>query len=153
MTSDPEVMRFFGVLREGAASDAWVARTRAHWEREGFGLWVVELPGTAPFIGFAGLSRVPDFMPCAGGVEAAWTLARAFWRRGYATEAARAAMDDGFGRFGLAEIVAFTAAINLPSRGVMEALGMTRDPAEDFDHPRVAEGPLRRHVLYRKRRS
>ena len=151
MTADPEVMRFFGVLRDRAQSDAWIDRTHAHWDREGFGLWAVEAPGVAPFIGFVGLSRVPAWMPCAGGVEAVWTLDRPFWRRGYATEAARAAMDDGFARLALAEIVAFTAAVNLPSQGVMRALGMTRDPAEDFDHPKVAEGELRRHVLYRKR--
>jgi len=83
-------------------------------------------------------------------------LARPYWGRGYATEAARAAIEDGFNRLGLAEIVAFTVAGNLRSRRVMERLGMTRDPAEDFDHPRFAgdpDHPLRRHVLYRLRRS
>ncbi len=150
MTSDPEVMRFFGILREGAASDAWVARVRAHFDREGFGIWAIEAPGIADFIGFVGLGRVPDWMPvAAGGIEAAWTLDRPYWRRGYASEAARAAIADGFAR-GIDEIVAFTSAINLPSRGVMENLGMSRDPAADFDHPRVpADSPLLPHVLYR----
>jgi len=69
------------------------------------------------------------------------------------TEGARAWLDYGFGVLGLPEIVAFTAAINQPSRRVMEKLGMTRNPADDFDHPSVAEhSPLRRHVLYRLRR-
>ena len=55
---------------------------------------------------------------------------------------------------GLEALVSFTAAGNLRSRRVMEKLGMTRDPTEDFDHPLLPEGhPLRRHVLYRLRRS
>lgn len=75
------------------------------------------------------------------------------WGRGYATEAARASMADGFERFGLAEIVSFTTCTNVRSRRVMEKLGMTHDPAEDFDHPALPdEDPLRRHVLYRLRR-
>ena len=149
MTTDPEVMRYFGMLRERPASDAWIDRTRAHFDREGFGIWAVEAPVVAPFIGFVGLSRVPDFLPDAGGIEAVWTLDRAFWRRGYAREAAAAAMEDGFGRLGIGEIVAFTAAINAPSRGVMLALGMRYEAA--FEHPKLPEGsPLRAHVVYRK---
>ena len=151
MTQDTEVMRFFGVTRDRAQSDAWIDRVMAHFAREGFGLWAIEAPGVADFIGFVGLSRVPGWMPVAAGeIEAVWTLDRPFWRQGYATEAARAAMADGFGRLGLSEIVAFTAAINLPSRGVMEGLGMVCDPSAGFRHPRVpADSPLCPHVLYR----
>ncbi len=153
MTANPEVMRFFGITRDRPQSDAWIDRTVAHFAREGFGIWAVEAPGVAPFIGFVGLSRVPDWMPGAGGLEAVWTLDAPFWRRGYATEAARAAIGYGYDRLGLSEILAFTAAANMPSQAVMRALGMTRDPTEDFDHPRVLEGTLRRHVLYRHHRS
>ncbi len=150
MTADPAVMRLFVSARTRAQSDAWVARTRAHWDREGFGIWAVEAPGGAEFIGFVGLSRVPAGMPCAGGVEAVWTLAAAHWGRGLATEAARAAVEDGFARLGLAEVVAFTTPANQASQGVMRAIGMVRDPGADFDHPLVPEAhPLRRHVLYR----
>jgi ribosomal-protein-alanine N-acetyltransferase len=89
-------------------------------------------------------------LPFAPGVEAGWRLDRTFWGRGYASEAARAALADAFGRCGLPEIVADAAVPNLPSRRVMERLGMRRDPAADFDHPLVPEGhPMRRHVLYR----
>lgn len=152
MTSDWEMMRYFGVLRERAASDAWIDRKIAHWQTEGFGPWVVEIPGVADFAGFVGLSRVPPRMPCGGAIECIWTLDRPHWRHGYATEAARACMADGFDRLGLAEIIAFTAAINEPSRGVMRALGMTHDPAEDFDHPTMEPtNPLCRHVIYRAR--
>jgi RimJ/RimL family protein N-acetyltransferase len=150
ITADPQVMRHFHLTRTRAQSDAWVARTQAHIERAGFGVWAVEAPGVAPLIGFVGLSTVPDDLPCAPAVEGVWTLGAAFWRHGYCTEAARAAMRDGFTRLGLAEIVAFTATANAPSQGVMRALGMTRDAGGDFDHPRVPEAsPLRRHALYR----
>ena len=152
MTQDPEVMRFFGVTRDRLQSDAWVERVTAHFGREGFGIWAIEALGVADFVGFVGLSRVPAWMPvAAGGIEAVWTLDRPFWRQGYATEAAEAAMADGFGRLGFREIVAFTAAITLPSRGVMQGLGMVRDASADFLHPRVpADSPLCPHVLYRR---
>jgi RimJ/RimL family protein N-acetyltransferase len=103
-------------------------------------------------IGAIGLSRVRE-LPFAPAVEIGWRLAPAYWGRGYATEAARAVLDDGFGRLGLAEIVAFTVPANRRSWRVMERLGMTRDSADDFDRPRFPEGhPLRRNVLYRIRR-
>jgi ribosomal-protein-alanine N-acetyltransferase len=152
MTSDPEVMRYFTGIRDRSRSDAWAARVRAHFEQHGFGIWAVEAPGVGPFLGFVGFSIIPPDFPTGPGVEIVWTLARAFWRRGYALEAARAALDDGLGRLWLPEILAFTAAINTPSRALMERLGMQRDPAGDFDHPSIPEGhPLCRHVLYRIR--
>ena len=100
------------------------------------------------FIGAVGLSHVrfeADFTPA---VEIAWRLHRRHWGQGYATEAARAAIEDGFSRAGLREIVALTALGNIPSQRVMERLGMTRTLV--FDHPNVpADSPLRQHVLYR----
>ena len=86
-------------------------------------------------------------------MEIAWRIAREFWGRGYAPEAATNALAHAFGTLGLDEVVSFTAAGNLRSRRVMEKLHMTHDPADDFDHPSLAPGhPLRRHVLYRIRR-
>jgi RimJ/RimL family protein N-acetyltransferase len=86
-------------------------------------------------------------------VEIGWRLDRPYWGQGFATEAAAAAVADGFERVGLDEIDSWTALINVRSIRVMNKLGMTHDPADDFDHPRVAEGHrLRRHVLYRLRR-
>jgi RimJ/RimL family protein N-acetyltransferase len=150
MTSNPEVMRFFPDIRDRPRSDAWCARARAHIEQKGFGIWAVEAPGVADFIGFVGLSTIAADFPTGAGVEIVWTLDLPFWRRGYAVEAAGAALDDGFTRLGLREILAFTATINTPSRGVMERLGMWHDEAGDFEHPRVAVGHvLRPHVLYR----
>jgi RimJ/RimL family protein N-acetyltransferase len=152
MSADPEGMRYLSSL-DRVGAETWVARMRAHFKEHGFGNFVVELPGEVHFIGVIGLNRVRWNLPFTPAVEAGWRLMPAYWGRGYATEAARAAIDDGFGRIGLAEIVAYTVPANRASRQVMERLGMTRDPGEDFDHPsRPAGDPLCRHVLYRLRR-
>jgi len=150
MNADPEVMEHFPRVLNHAESDFLAARIRSNFATRGFGLWAVELCEVAPFIGFVGLS-VPHFdahfTPC---VEIGWRLARACWGRGYATEAALAVLEFGFCRLELEEIVSFTAASNLRSRKVMERIGMTRSPQDDFEHPLLAPGhPLRPHVLYR----
>jgi len=151
MSADPAVMEFLLPLTETGAVEAWAARLQAHWRDHGFGRWAVEIPGAADFIGVVGLAWIPYAAHFTPAVEIAWRLARPYWGRGYATEAARAALDWGFGELGLAEIVAVTVPANLRSRAVMERLGMSRDPGDDYDHPHVPEGPLKRHVLYRLR--
>ena len=152
LSADPAVTEFLPSQADRSASDSWIRRMRFHHAEHGFGYWAVELFGEADLIGAIGLSRVGS-LPFAPAVEIGWRLAPAYWGRFCATEAARAVIDDGFGRLGLSEIVAFTVPVNERSRRVMERLGMTRDPADDFDHPRFADGhPLRRHVLYRIRR-
>ena len=149
MCADPRVMEHFPALLDRAASEAAVARYRAHWRTEGFGLWAIEVPGIAPFIGFAGLSR-PLVM--RESVEVGWRLAHAYWGFGYATEAARAAVDYGFRTLGLLEIISMTVPANVKSQAVMERIGMTRDPSADVDLPHVPEGhPLRRHWIWRLR--
>lgn len=153
LNADPRVMEFLPRPLDRGESDALAARIRDHFGRHGFGLWAVEVPGIAEFIGFVGLS-IPGFdahfTPC---VEVGWRLAFEHWGRGYATEAARASLDFAFDRLGLDEVVSFTVPTNRRSRGVMERIGMTRTPADDFDHPSLHEGhPLRRHVLYRAAR-
>lgn len=154
LNADPRVMAHFPKCLDRSESDALAARVRDHFERRGFGWWAVEAPGIASFIGFVGLSMPSfqaPFMPC---VEIGWRLATAYWGRGYATEAARAALRFGFNDLGLEEIVSFTVPANLPSRGVMARLGMTHTPADDFEHPNLPAGhALRRHVLYRLRRT
>jgi RimJ/RimL family protein N-acetyltransferase len=154
LNADPAVMAFFPEPLERDASDALARRLADDLARRGYGFWALEVPGQADFIGFVGLS-VPSFpahfTPC---VEIGWRLAREHWGQGYATEAARAALAFGFRRLALAEIVSFTAEGNQPSRRVMERLGMTRSPSDDFAHPLLPEGhPLRKHVLYRLTRA
>ena len=90
------------------------------------------------------------FTPC---IEIGWRLAANHWNRGYATEGAKAALAFGFRWLNIDEIVSFTVPANARSRQVMEKLGMSRTPKDDFDHPLLSEGhPLRRHVLYRASR-
>jgi ribosomal-protein-alanine N-acetyltransferase len=152
MSADPEGMRYLPFL-DRAAAEAWVARMRAHFEEHGFGNFVVEVPGEASFIGVVGLNWVRWNLAFTPAVEAGWRLAPSYWGKGHALEAARAAIEDGFGRIGLAEIVAYTVPANRASWTLMQRLGMTRDPAEDFDHPSFPAGhPMCRHVLYRLRR-
>jgi RimJ/RimL family protein N-acetyltransferase len=154
MNADPRVVEHLSGPLTREQSDAFVARIARHFERHGFGLWAVEIPGVLPFAGFVGLS-VPafdaPFMPC---VEIGWRLAPEAWGSGYATEGARAALRFGFETLGLAEIVSFTVPENRRSRRVMERIGMKHDPADDFDHPSFPAGHrMRRHVLYRIARA
>jgi RimJ/RimL family protein N-acetyltransferase len=131
-------------------SDAMADRIEAGFEKNGFGLWAVEVPGRAAFIGFIGL-QVPNFeahfTPC---VEIGWRLSAESWGNGFATEGAKAALAFGFRSLRLKEILSFTVPANVRSRRVMERIGMTHSPEDDFDHPLIEEGHrLRRHVLYR----
>lgn len=148
LNADPDVMRHFPSTLTAEQTRAGVEVWRAQFAEQGWSNWAVELKGSGEFIGFVGLSvprRQLPFSPC---VEVGWRLARRFWGKGYATEAAKASLAVGFGQLGLAEIVSFTALCNRPSRAVMERIGML-DTARDFDHPAVPEGsPLRAHCLY-----
>ncbi|HEY3912297.1 MAG TPA: GNAT family N-acetyltransferase [Stellaceae bacterium] len=151
MSANPAVMEFLLPIAQPGGCESWAARLQAHWRDHGFGRWAVEIPGVASFIGVVGLAWIPYEAHFTPAVEIAWRLARAYWGRGYATEAAGAALDYGFDSLGLREIVAVTVPANLRSRRVMERLGMMRAPEDDYDHPNVPEGPLKRHVLYRLR--
>jgi ribosomal-protein-alanine N-acetyltransferase len=148
LNADARVMEHFPSVLTRAESDAAADRIEQHFERHGFGLWALEILGVAPFAGFVGLA-VPafeaHFTPC---VEIGWRLAPEHWGFGYATEAARAALNFAFVELCLGEVVSFTVPRNHRSRRVMERIGMTHNPADDFDHPHMPER-LRRHVLYR----
>ncbi len=150
MNADPRVMEHFPATLPRRQSDALARRSERHFARHGFGPWAVEVPGVAPFIGFVGLV-VPafeaHFTPC---VEIGWRLSAEHWGQGYATEAALASAAHAFGALGAEQLVSFTTPANVRSRAVMRRIGMTHDPADDFDHPRMPHGhPLKRHVLYR----
>jgi RimJ/RimL family protein N-acetyltransferase len=150
LNADPKVVEYLPGALSRAESDALVTRIEAGWYEYGYGLWAVEVPGVAPFVGFVGLSTADFDARFTPAVEVGWRLDARAWGSGYATEAGRAALAYGFDDVGLNEIVSFTAQGNTRSRRVMERLGMRHDPADDFDHPRVAEAShLRRHVLYR----
>ena len=148
--ADPLVMATLGPPLERAAADVVLDRVQARWDEHGYGWWCVDLDGTC--IGAAGLatqSWTPPF-PVARFIDLGWRIASPHWGHGYAPEAAAAGVRFGFEVLGLDELIAFTAAGNDKSRRVMDKLGMTHDPAGDFDHPNLADGdPLRHHVLYR----
>jgi RimJ/RimL family protein N-acetyltransferase len=148
LNADPEVMRYFPAVQDRATSDEGVDRMEALFERQGFGLWALELTETGQFLGFTGLNPMPDGVPGAGGMEVGWRLARHAWHRGYATEAATAAVDVAFNGLGLDELWSLTAVLNEPSQAVMRRIGMTLFAR--FEHPRIEPGsPIRPHVAYR----
>lgn len=148
LNADPVAMEHFPATLSRAESDALIARAQAALETRGWGWWCLEIDGgCAGFVGLSVPSFEAHFTPC---VEIGWRMARPFWGRGYASEAARLVRDFAFRELTLPEIVSFTTVNNRRSQRVMERLDMTRNPAEDFDHPRLPAGhPQRRHVLYR----
>lgn len=144
-------MEYYPEVLSTEKSDGIVERAEKHIEEHGFGLLAVELKQSCEFVGFVGLQKVPFDSHFTPAVEIGWRIASANWNRGYATEAARAILDQGFREFGLNEIVAMTYVHNLKSRRVMEKIGMHHDPQDDFlnPHPLLRDTWLAPHVLYR----
>ena len=153
LNADPRVMEFMPSRLSREESDRLVDQIESHFRERGYGLYAVELRQDHSFIGFIGLA-VPSFpahfTPC---VEIGWRLSADRWGQGLATEGAGEVMRHAFEMLGLEALVSFTVPANLRSRRVMEKLGMTYQPTDEFDHPGLPEDhPLRRHVLYRLRR-
>ena len=150
LNADPLAMEFMPGRLSAAESDRLARGCEAEIARRGWGFWAVERRESGAFIGFVGLD-VPSFeAPFTPCVEIGWRLERASWGKGFATEAGRECLRFAFESLVLEEVVSFTVPLNRRSRAVMERLGMSRDAAGDFDHPRIPAGyPLRRHVLYR----
>jgi 3-dehydroquinate dehydratase/shikimate dehydrogenase len=151
LSADPEVMRYFPSVADRERSETMARRVGALIDERGWGLWAVEVQDGAPFIGFIGLQPIPFEAHFTPAVEVGWRLAREHWGRGYAPEGARAAVEFGFDHLELDEIVSMTTAANVASQRVMQKLGMTRDPDDDFDHPNLPDWEYRRHILYRLR--
>ena len=154
MNADHRVMEFMlGKMTKEETCQS-IEGIKKHFDAHGFGRWAVELTESGKFIGFVGISIPPYTLPFSPCVEIAWRICPEEWGRGYAPEAAKEVLRDGFERVGLEEIVSFTTLTNLKSRRVMEKLGMQHCPDQNFDHPMVPEGHrLRRHVLYRMGKS
>ncbi len=150
LNADPAVMAHFPATLSRAESDAMARRVRAGLAERGWGLWALEAPGVADFVGFVGLAAPRFDAHFTPALEVGWRLDRTWWGRGYAPEAGREAVRFALDELGLEEVVSFTAEGNRNSRRVMEKVGLRHDPADDFDHPSLPEShPLRRHVLYR----
>lgn len=151
---DPHVRRFYPAVATPAETSAQIDNAIAKTAEHGFHFWAVERREDERLLGLCGLGVIGEplrsAIPRQPRVEIGWQLDKAVWGQGFAPEAARAWLDHAWRALGLDEVVAFTAAINLPSQRVMQKIGMRHDPADDFDHPRIADGhPLRAHVLYR----
>lgn len=154
INADPIVMQCFPSPLTRQQTEALIDELEQHFDRHGYSQWALEVKNTGELIGFTGLTDVGGQLPFAPATEVAWRLAANAWGRGYAYEAARAAIDFGWGTAGLTEIVSFTAKPNHRSERLMQRLAMTHDPADDFDHPKLPVADrLRPHVLYRIRRE
>ncbi len=154
MNANAQVMKYFPEKLTSQQSDALVDRIQKHFDNYGYGLWAVEIKEEISFAGFVGLA-IPQiethFTPC---VEIGWRLDETHWGNGYATEGALAVLDFAFCHLQLSEVVSMTTVGNIRSRRVMEKIGMTSSPTDDFDHPSIPENhPLQRHVLYRVKRT
>lgn len=152
LNADPRVGDWLGGPIDRAASDAIVDRINGQIARDGYGFWAAELKAARRLVGMIGL-RSQVTAPPGPCVEAGWRLAADAWGLGLASEGAAAALAWGFANLDTPEILAWTAHSNRASQAVMRRIGMTPDPARDFDHPTLAaEHPLRRHVVFVARR-
>jgi RimJ/RimL family protein N-acetyltransferase len=151
MSADIDVMRYFlAPLTPTEARDA-VVRMRAAIDQRGWGVWALEVDGN--FAGMVGLNIPRWHLPFSPCTEVLWRLRKEYWGLGIAYAAAIEAVDYGFSKLSLDELVAFTTPPNFRSIRLMERLGFKRDFEGDFDHPAIPEGhSLKRHVLYRKQR-
>ncbi len=151
LNADPAVMEHFPSTLTAEQSNDMVDRMAATWETRGFGLWAAERVDTHQFIGFIGLAEpswhVDGLTPC---VEVGWRLAKQHWGHGFAPEGARVALQYAFDHVHLPndEVVSFTTTLNLKSQRVMQKIGMTLDPAREFDHPMTPGWAGQRHVLH-----
>ena len=154
VNADPLVMEHFPSSLSRADSDAFVDRIEAGFDINGFGLFAVEVVDVHRFIGFVGLARPSFEAHFTPAVEIGWRMSSTHWGLGYATEAAKACVEFAFTDIGLDELVSFTVPQNTASRLVMERIGMTHDPSDDFNHPRFPNDQrMERHVLYRLTRT
>lgn len=150
MNADPKVMEFIGPPLDEDRSKAMMERARESWEQRGYGRFALEELASGSVIGFVGLAQTRIDAHFAPAVEIGWRLSTRYWGRGYATEAALAVKDFAFEDLGLPEIVSFTSVLNMRSRRVMEKIGLSRNPHDDFEHPNTSlSNSLRDNVLYR----
>lgn len=147
MGQDPIVMKHFVSLMSREDTVAMMDRMQDHWEKHGFGVFAIEVPGIHDFAGFIGFTHPrweAHFTPC---IEILWRLIPAAHNKGYCTEAARVCLEWGFKEKNFKEILAFAVPQNIPSSRVMEKVGMKH--IGEFEHPMVEEGhELRKHLLY-----
>ncbi|MBA3321169.1 MAG: GNAT family N-acetyltransferase [Pyrinomonadaceae bacterium] len=125
LLGDPDVMRYLGVeagqTHSREETRPILGNLIGGWRRRGFGRWAVMHKESGHLIGLCGLRQLD------GDIELVYMLAKAYWGRGYAREAARANLRFGFEELGLKRIVAITRPENLASQRVMESIGMRHE--------------------------
>jgi ribosomal-protein-alanine N-acetyltransferase len=127
---DPDVMRYIGVRGALTREQTWerVAFMVDHWRRHGFGMWALRLKDGGAFVGRCGLR----YMDNSTEIELGYTLARAYWGRGLATEASRAVVRYFFRVLKLPRLVAIADPANTASVNVMKKLGMVFERVGHF---------------------
>jgi len=154
INQDPTVMEYFPSTQTNDETKRFVHMCVGLYTKYGFTFFPVELRDSATFIGFVGINvlgfEIPNFIPrSAPVVEIGWRLDSHYWNNGYATEAATEVLRFALETVGLKEVVSFTTVTNLASRRIMEKIGLTHMPENDFDHPKIdSSSPVCRHVLY-----
>ena len=147
MNKDARVMRYFPSILTDEQTESFYNRIQSEFERNGWGLYAVELKSTRMFIGYVGLHEIgfdADFTP---GVEIGWRLAADYHNQGLATEAAKAVLKLAKEK-GLSKLYSFTAKQNAPSERVMQKIGMTK--VGEFKHPNLSvDSILCMHTLYK----
>jgi ribosomal-protein-alanine N-acetyltransferase len=130
---DPEVLRYTGDKPFASLAEAEdFIRNYENYERDGFGRWSVFLKETGEYIGFCGL----NYRPAMDEIDLGFRFRRAYWGKGYATEAARASLLHGFQVYNLGRIVARAMRANTASHRVIQKLGM-RFEKEFSEHGEV----------------
>ena len=132
MCADPEVMHDYPAPDDETAANARFDRYAAAQARDGYGKLALRRKDDGAFIGSCGVSPIWPTLAPAPGLEIGWRLVRAAWGRGYATEAALAALADAFARTDAEEVISFTSPTNGRSLAVMRRLGLARDASRDF---------------------
>lgn len=135
---DPETMRWYPHPFAREESEGWIRRNLERYERDGYGLWAVQLLEDGRFAGSCGLAI--QQVDGASELEAGWMFDRELWNRGLATEAGRACRDLAFGPMGRTRLISLVRPENVASCRVAEKLGMTAE--KETTHAQL------RHYVY-----
>ena len=151
LMSDAQIRKFYVTRKTREEADEILERHVANFPADGLQWQVACVKETGEPIGFTGLAPVHDELPFIPCVEIGWLYMPEQWGKGYATEAGKALLQQGFEHHSLKEIVAFAVHNNHPSIAVMERIGMKRVEGGDFDHPVIPKemAHLNPHVLYK----
>jgi ribosomal-protein-alanine N-acetyltransferase len=131
MHLDVEVTHFIGGVKTREQTRERLEQWLAEYERYGFSKWAVVLRGGEELIGRCGLSR--EQIDGEDEWELGWTFARAHWGKGYATEAAKAAMEYSFRVLGHRRLISLIRPGNVASVRVAEKIGMNYERRVQWD--------------------